>query len=92
MKFLAPIVITLLVSGGLYMNREIWSLANYNQSGTGAGQDLSGYSEPGMQQYRARGTKYEEGGQHVIGSEQFKAKQAGGGTQASPQDLRSESR
>ena len=91
MKFLAPIVITLLVSGGLYMNREIWSLANYKQSGT-QGPDLSGYSEPGMQQYRARGTKYEEGGQFVLGSEQYKAKQAGGGTQAAPQDLRSESR
>ena len=91
MKFLAPIVITLLVSGGLYMNREIWSLANYKQSGT-QGPDLSGYSEPGLQQYRARGTEFEEGGAHVFGSEKFKAQQARGGTQASPQDLRSESR
>ena len=85
MKFLAPIVITLLVSGGLYMNREIWSLAHYKQSGT-QGPDLSGYSEPGMQQYRARGTEYEEQGAHVLGSEQYKAQQAGGGgTKTNPQ-------
>ena len=84
MKFLAPIVITLLVSGGLYMNREIWSLANYNQSGA---EDLSGYSEPGMRQFRARGqgTKQYEPFEE---DPTFKL----GGTKASPQDLRSESR
>ena len=36
MKLLAPIVITLLISGGLYMNREIWSVANYKSSVDGS--------------------------------------------------------
>ena len=36
MKLLAPIVITLLVSGGLYMNREIWSVANYKSAVDGS--------------------------------------------------------
>ena len=90
MKFLAPIVITLLVSGGLYMNREIWSLANYNQSGTGAAAFGSGRyggtqrgQESGYDQYRSL---------KDFGGEASFPKGGKGQTLSDPVDIRSESR
>ena len=58
MKFVAPVVLILVLSGALYKTQEILSKAEYEAEVDPEGsarRRVRDYTEPGLKQYRARG-------------------------------------
>ena len=63
MKFVAPVVLILVLSGALYKTQEILSKAEYDAHVDPEGaarRRVRDYTEPGLKQYRARGPDWKD--------------------------------